>query len=87
MLIVRGFPLSELDDWNTGMLVNWCIEHDRAQRKANGEEVHDNYKRYQTLKALEPEIDKQYEVGEIDEAKYRSYKESLAAAEKAMGRR
>ena len=87
MLIVRGFPISELDDWNTGMLINWCYAHDRAQRKANGEEVHDNYKRYQTLKALEPEIDQQYAAGQIDEKKYRSYKESLEAAEKAMGRR
>ena len=42
MLLVRGFPLSELDEWNTGMLINWCIEHDRSQRKANGETVHDN---------------------------------------------
>ena len=86
-MLVRGFPLSELDEWNTGMLINWCYAHDRTQRKANGEEVHDNYKRYQTLKALEPEIDQQYTAGLIDEKKYISYKESLAAAEKAMGRR
>ena len=79
--------MSELDDWNTGMLINWCYAHDRTQRKANGEEVHDNYKRYQTLKALEPEIDQQYAAGQIDEKKYLSYKESLTAAEKAMGRR
>lgn len=87
MLIVRGFPLSELENWNTGMLINWCIEHDRSQRKANGETVHDNYKRYQALKSIEPEIDRQYAAGEIDATKYRSYKDSLAAAEKAMGRR
>ena len=86
-MLVRGFPISELDEWNTGMLINWCYAHDRAQRKANGEEVHDNFKRYQTLKALEPEIDQQYAEGLIDEKKYRSYKDSLAAAEKAMGRR
>lgn len=69
------------------MLINWCYAHDKAARKQNGEEVHDNYKRYQTLKALEPEIDQQYTAGQIDEKKYISYKESLAAAEKAMGRR
>lgn len=69
------------------MLINWCYEYDRAARKQNGEEVHDNYKRYQTLKALEPEIDQLYAAGQIDEKKYISYKESLAAAEKAMGRR
>ena len=69
------------------MLINWCYAHDRTQRKANGEEVHDNYKRYQTLKALEPEIDQQYAAGQIDDKKYKSYKDSLSAAEKAMGRR
>lgn len=84
---MRGFPLSELDNWNTGMLINWCYAHDRSIRKQNGEEVHDNYKRYQALKSIEPEIDQQYEAGQIDEKKYRSYKDSLAAAEKAMGRR
>jgi hypothetical protein len=69
------------------MLINWCIEHDRAARRQNGEVVHDNYKRYQALKSIEPEIDQQYADGKIDEKRYRSYKESLAAAEKAMGRR
>lgn len=84
---MRGFPLSELDEWNVGMLVNWCYAHDRSQRKQAGEEVHDNYKRYQALKSIEPEIDQQYADGQIDEEKYRSYKASLEAAEKAMGRR
>ena len=79
--------MSELDNWNTGMLINWCIEHDRAIRIQRGEVVHDNYKRYLALKSIEPDIDRQYEAGEIDEEKYRSYKESLEAAEKAMGRR
>ena len=69
------------------MLINWCYEHDRSIRKQRGEEVHDNYKRYQTLKSIEPDIDAQYAEGQINEEKYRSYKESLAAAEKAMGRR
>ena len=63
------------------MLINWCYAHDRTQRKANGEEVHDNYKRYQTLKALEPEIDQQYANGQIDDKKYKSYKDSLSAAD------
>lgn len=69
------------------MLINWCIEHDRSIRKQHGEEVHDNYKRYQVLKSIEPDIDAQYAAGQIKEEKYQSYKESLAAAEKAMGRR
>ena len=67
------------------MLVNWCHEHDRALRRQNGETVHDNYKRYQTLKSLEPEIEQQHESGLIPEERYKSYKESLAAAEKAIG--
>ena len=69
------------------MLINWCMEHDRAARQKNGETVHDNYKRYQALKSIEPDIDQQYAAGTIDEKKYRSYKDSLAQAEKAMGRR
>ena len=69
------------------MLISWCISHDRSLRKQNGEEIHDNYKRYQALKSIEPEIDQQHAAGQINEEKYRSYKESLAAAEKAMGRR
>ena len=69
------------------MLINWCVAHDRSARRQNGEQVHDNYKRYQTLKSIEPEIDQQYAAGEIDEVKYRSYKDSLEQAEKAMGRR
>ena len=69
------------------MLINWCVAHDRSARRQNGEQVHDNYKRYQTLKSIEPEIDQQYAAGEIDEAKYISYKDSLEQAEKAMGRR
>lgn len=69
------------------MLLNWCIAHDRAARRQNGETVHDNYQRYQALKSIEPDIDQQFAAGEIDETKYRSYKDSLAQAEKAMGRR
>lgn len=68
------------------MLVNWCIEHDRSAKRQNGEQVHDNYKRYQTLKSIEPDIDQQYADGLIDDKKYESYKKSLAQAEKAMGR-
>ena len=69
------------------MLINWCRAHDRSARKQNGEQVHDIYKRYQVLKSIEPDIDQQYAAGEIEETKYVSYKESLAQAEKAMGRR
>ena len=76
-----------MDNWTTGMLINWCYTHERNQRRKSGEEVHDNYKRYLALKSIEPDIDQQYAAGEIDETNYRSYKDSLAQAEKAMGRR
>ena len=69
------------------MLINWCVEHDRAARRQNGETVHDNYKRYQALKSIEPDIDAQFKAGQIDAEKYKSYKNSLEQAEKAMGRR
>lgn len=83
MLSLRGFPLSELDEWNTGMLFDWCYEVDRIKRKANGEK--DEYDRYQTMKKIEPEIDEQYENGQINEERYRSFKETIANYEKQMG--
>lgn len=82
MLSLRGFPLSELDEWNTGMLFDWCYEVDRIKRKANGEK--DDYDRYQTMKKIEPEIDEQYANGQINEEKYRSFKETIANYEKRM---
>ncbi len=82
MLSLRGFPLSELDEWNTGMLFDWCYEVDRIKRKANGQK--DDYDRYQTMKKIEPEIDEQYANGQINEEKYRSFKETIANYEKRM---
>ena len=76
-----------MDNWTTGMLINWCYTHDRNQRRKSGEEVRDNYKRYQVLKSIEPEIDQQYAAGQIDGEKYKSFKDSLEKAERAMGRR
>lgn len=66
------------------MLLNWIYEHDAAERKRNGEVVHDQYERYQVLKNMEPEIDAQYERGEIDQKRYESYKKTLADAENRM---
>lgn len=80
----RGFPLSELDKWNTGSLINWMYEYDRKHRQANGEEVHDDYKRYQTLKSIEPQIEDYYQNGKIEKDRYESYKKSLAEAEKML---
>lgn len=63
------------------MLLNWIYAHDRAQRIARGEEVHDNYKRYKVLKDLEPQIDEQFKRGEINPHKYESFKNAIKAAE------
>ena len=80
----RGFPLSEIDTWNTGDLVDWFKEHDRMIRRARGEDVPDPYEQYEKLKAMEPEIDRLHAAGKIRESKYKSYKNSLAAAEKQL---
>ena len=45
----RGFPLSEIDAWNTGDLIDWSKEHDRGIRRARGEDVPDPYEQYQKL--------------------------------------
>lgn len=81
----RGFPLSEVDGWDTGMLLNFCYEHDSMIRRQNGEIVHDNMERYRIVKSLEPEMERRYKDGTLKEAKYRQYKELLAKAEKMLG--
>lgn len=80
----RGFPLSEIDTWNTGDLIDWAKEHDRSICRARGEDVPDPYEQYQKLKAMEPEIDRMHAAGQIREAKYISYKNALATAEKQL---
>ena len=81
LLMSRGFPLSEIDNWNTGDLIDWCAEHDRRIRRQNGEDVPDEYDRYQKLKAMEPDIERLYANGKIREAKYTAYKKTLADCE------
>lgn len=84
-LMRRGFPLPEVDNWDTGMLFNFCAEHDRMIRQANGEVVHDNLQRYRVLKEMEPEMDRRYATGEIKEHKYREYKATLKKCEDLLG--
>lgn len=79
--MARGFPLSELDNWNTGALIDWCMEHDRILAARRGERVDDPYEQYQTLKAMQPEIEAMHAAGQIREAKYQSYCAALAACE------
>ena len=80
----RGFPLDQIDTWNTGDLIDWAKEADRNIRRARGEDVRDPYEQYQKLKAMEPEIEQMYAAGQIREAKYQSYKQALATAEKQL---
>ena len=80
----RGFPLSEVDSWDTGMLLNYCYEHDAMIRRQNGEVVHDNMQRYRVLKEMEPEMDRRFAAGEIKEYKYREYKAALRRCEEVL---
>lgn len=84
LLMSRGFPLDQIDTWNTGDLIDWAKEADRNIRRARGEDVRDPYEQYQKLKAMEPEIEQMYAAGQIREAKYQSYKQALATAEKQL---
>ena len=81
---MRGFPLSELDAWNTGQVVDWAMEYDRIQRRLRGETVEDPYEQYRNLKAMEPDVDAMYQAGQIREDKYRSYKETLRVCEEQL---
>lgn len=80
----RGFPLSEIENWNTGMLIDWVHEYDRMQKRARGEYVPDEYERYKQLKAMEAQIEELYAAGRIKPEKYRSYKNTLADCEKKL---
>lgn len=80
----RGFPLPEIDNWNTGMLIDWAIEYDRMQKRSRGEPVYDDYERYQQLKAMEEQVELLHSQGKIKPDKYKSYKETLADCERRL---
>lgn len=80
----RGFPLHEIDAWNTGDLIDWAREHDRSLKRERGEDVRDPYEQYQQLKAMQPDIERMHAAGEIKEAKYKSYKDTLAQCEREL---
>ena len=80
----RGFPLSEIDNWNTGDLLDWCTAHDRRIRQQRGENVPDPYEQYMQLKAMEPDIEEMHAAGKIKEAKYQSYRRTLAECEEKL---
>lgn len=80
----RGFPLPEIDNWNTGMLIDWAFEYDTQKKRQRGEVVHDEFERYKQLKAMEPQIEELYAQGRIRPERYRSYKATLADCERKL---
>lgn len=66
------------------MLLELCSEMNEIKRKAQGDVSPSEYEKYQKLKAIEPVIDEQYENGEIEEERYKSFKETIANYEKQM---
>lgn len=83
-LMARGFPLSEIDSWNTGDLIDWAAEHDRRIRKSRGEHVPDEYERYKKLKAMEHSIEAMHAAGTIREEKYQAFRRTLDACEEKL---
>lgn len=84
LLMSRGFPLPEIDNWNTGMLIDWAHEHDRQKALARGEKIFDPYEDYQKLKAMEKEVEEMHKAGKLREAKYQSYRQTLDNYEKQL---
>lgn len=82
----RGFPLSEIDNWNTGMLIDWAMEYDRMQKRQNGEYVPDELERYKQLKAMEQQIEELNASGRIKPEKYKSYRNTLEECERKLRR-
>lgn len=59
------------------MAINYASAYDRMMRRQHGETVHEPDEQYRVLKAMEPQVDAMYANGDIKEAKYQSYKNSL----------
>ena len=76
-LIFRGFTVADFDKFSYGMLINYCNEYDRCQRRANGEKVADTDKQYKQLKKIMPLIEQKYKNGEISQKQYDNYIKSL----------
>ena len=76
--------MSEIDNWNTGSLVDWAMEHDRQERRSRGETIKDPYEQYQQLKAMEQQIEAMHAAGQIKEAKYKAYRSALEDCERKL---
>jgi hypothetical protein len=53
-------------------------------RIRNGENVPDPWEQYQTLKAMEPDIEEMHKAGQIRQAKYESYRRTLDECERRL---
>ena len=76
--------MQEIENWNTGALIDWALEHDRQARIARGEDVKDPYEQYRNLKAMEQQIEEIHAAGQIKEAKYKAYRAALEDCEKKL---
>lgn len=65
------------------MLIDLCHEIDEI--KSGNTEKSDAYKKYQTLKSIEDDVEARYQAGEISRERYESYRQSIEEAEKQMG--
>lgn len=81
-MVYRHFPVSELDNFTIGMCINYCMAWDRQQKRLNGEHVTDPEEQYQKLKAMEQDVERMHDAGQIPEARYKSFRQSIEQYER-----
>jgi hypothetical protein len=74
---MRNLPPSAWGEMTVGMLVNYCAEYDREQKRIRGERVNDPEEHYQHLKLIEPDIEILYRMGKVSETKYKSFRKTI----------
>lgn len=60
-----------------GVAINLLAAYADMTARRHGEEISDPEEQYRILKANEPIIDEQYELGKMSEEKYIAYKKAL----------
>lgn len=76
-MVMRGYSVADLDKMTLGMCLNLIKSTDRLKAKARGEQVEDPEEQYQRLKKIQPIVEERYAKGEISEAKYRDFMQSI----------
>ena len=71
LLNYNGISPDAAAHWDLGTIIDYCAEMCRLRKISRGEEVTDPDEQYEQLKALLPEIKKQYEAGNVTEEKYK----------------